>query len=107
MALGIQTATAFVKNPLARTTSNPSVNHKPEKRAKYPEDVMREVFGMGDSKGREDYGLRFPSIETVGLLDYEGAELLLIASRAGEAGLEDKLGVRRGQGIICTQQDGQ
>ena len=103
-ALGIQPAATFViqvKNPLAPTTSNQFVGRKPEQRAKYPEDVMKEVFGMGGSKGREDYGLRFSSVETAELLDYEGAELLLIASKAGEAGLEDKLGEGRGEGTFA------
>ena len=53
---------------------------------------MRDVFGMGGSKGREDYGLRFSSVETAELLDYEGAEVLLIASKAGKEGMEEKLG---------------
>lgn len=107
-ALGIQLAAAFiiqVKNPLAPTTSNQFVSRKPEKCAKYPEEIMREVFGMGGSKGREDYGLRFSSVETAGLLDYEGAELLLIASKAGEAGTAEKLGEGRGEGMICAQQN--
>jgi len=105
-ALGIQSAAAFViqvKNPLAPTTSNQVVGRKPETRAKYPEEIMKEVFGMGGSKGREDYGLKFSSIETTELLDYEGAELLLIASVAGEAGVEEKLGEGRGEGTACTQ----
>ena len=109
-ALGIQSAATFVlqvKNPLAPTTSNQFVGRKPEQRAKYPEDVMKEVFGMGGSKGREDYGLRFSSVETTELLDYEGAELLLIASKAGEAGVEDKLGEGRGEGTIFTRRDSQ
>ena len=109
-ALGIQPAAALViqvKNPLAPDTSNQFVGRKPEKRAKYPEEIMREVFGMGGSKGREDYGLRFSSVETAELLDYEGVELLLIASKAGEAGLAEKLGEGRGEGMICAQQNGQ
>lgn len=68
---------------------------------------MKEVFGMGGSKGREDYGLRFSSVETAELLDYEGAELLLIGSKAGQAGIEDKLGEERGEGMFFIQQDGQ
>ena len=109
-ALGIQPAATFViqvKNPLAPTTSSQFVGRKPEQRAKYPEDVMKEVFGTGGSKGREDYGLRFSSVETAELLDYEGAELLLIASKAGKAGLEDKLGEGRGEGTFYIQQDSQ
>ena len=68
---------------------------------------MKEVFGMGGSKGREDYGLRFSSVETAELLDYEGAELLLIGSKAGQAGIEDKLGEERGEGTVFIQQDSQ
>ena len=108
-ALGIQPAAAFVievKNPLAPTTSNQFVGRRPEERAKYPEDVMTDVFGMGGSKGREDYGLRFSSVETAELLDYEGAEVLLIASKAGKAGMEEKLGEGTGEGTVCIQQNG-
>lgn len=107
-ALGIQLAAAFVvqvKNPVAPTTSHQFVGRKSEKRAKYPEEIMREVFGLGGSKGREDYGLKFSSIETTELLDYEGAESLLIASGAGEAGMEEKLGDGKGEGTVCTQRD--
>jgi len=107
-ALGIEPAAAFViqvKNPLAPTTSNQFVGRAREARAKYPEDVMKDVFGMGGSKGREDYGLRFSSVGAVELLDYEGAELLLIASKAGKAGVEEKLGEGRGKGADCIQQD--
>lgn len=59
---------------------------------------MKEVFGKGGSKGREEYGLRFASCETMELLDYEGAQLLLIASRSGTEGLEESLGEGRGEG---------
>jgi hypothetical protein len=91
-----------VKNPLAPTTSNQFVGRRLEERAKYPEEVMKDVFGMGGSKGREDYGLKFSSVETAGLLDYEGAELLLIASKGG---IEEKLGEGGGEGTVCIQQD--
>lgn len=58
---------------------------------------MKNVFGMG-TRGREAYGLRFASCDTVELLNYEGVELLMIASRTGEEGLEQSLGEGRGEG---------
>ena len=42
--------------------------------------------------------MRFASVEREEMLDYEGAELLLIAARAGEEGLEKSLGEGRGKG---------
>ena len=59
---------------------------------------MKEVFGKGGSKGRESYGLRFAGVERIEMLDIEGAELLFIASRSGEEGLEISLGEGRGEG---------
>jgi len=64
---------------------------------------MHGVFGSSSEKGnqtrgRESYGLRFSSCETPEMLDFEGAQLLLIASREGEEGLEASLGEGRGTG---------
>ena len=59
---------------------------------------MTEVFGKGGGRGREDFGLRFSSVERKEMLDYEGVELLFIAARSGESGLEQSLGEGRGKG---------
>lgn len=61
----------------------------------YSPTIMDTVFGKG-SKGRQSYGLRFTSCSTTDLLDAEGAQLLLIAARQGEEGLETSLGEGRG-----------
>lgn len=101
-SLGIFSASSFilqVKNPLAPATGPQQAHSKP---AEYPDWIMSDVFGKpkgkGQSKGRESYGLRFASCETTELLDYKGAELLLIAARDGEEGLETSLGEGRGKG---------
>lgn len=96
-ALGITSASSFVvqvKNPLA-PAMNPQQSHA--KGAAYPDHIMDGVFGKG-SKGRESYGLRFASCETPEVLDYVGAQLLLIASKGGDEGLEASLGEGRGTG---------
>jgi len=58
---------------------------------------MHDIFGQGQ-RGRNSYGLRFVPCGTPELLDYRGAELLLIAAREGEEGLERSLGEGRGEG---------
>ncbi|KAG6810240.1 hypothetical protein H0H92_012762 [Tricholoma furcatifolium] len=99
--LGIAQAGSFilqVKNPLAPATAP---RQSRGKGAEYPEGIMSSVFGKeheGKTKGRESYGLRFAACETQELLDYRGAELLFIAARAGEEGLEESLGEGRGEG---------
>lgn len=98
-ALGLHQASSFVvqvKNPDAPNTAGQQVGGS--KKAQYPDEIMREVFGKGGSRGQEAYGLRFASVERKELLDYEGAELLLIAARSGEEGLETSLGEGRGEG---------
>ena len=109
-SLGIYSASSFIlqiKNPLAPATGPLQVHSKaPE----YPQWIMHDVFGSaskkGDpSKGRESYGLRFASCETPEMLDFEGAQLLLIASREGEEGLEASLGEGRGKGEISVVRD--
>ncbi|KAF8153751.1 hypothetical protein B0H34DRAFT_65395 [Crassisporium funariophilum] len=103
-SLGIYSASSFivqVKNPLAPATGPQQAHSKP---AEYPEWIMRSVFGAGAGKGhqtrgRESYGLRFASCETPELLDYQGAELLLIAAKDGEEGLESRLGEGRGTAL--------
>ncbi|KAF9451822.1 hypothetical protein P691DRAFT_300234 [Macrolepiota fuliginosa MF-IS2] len=103
--LGIATASSFVvqvKNPLAPATGPRRVSGKG---ASYPDWLMHAVFGTptdGETKqtrGREDYGLRFASCETPELLDYLHAQLLLIAARSGEEGLEESLGEGRGEAL--------
>ncbi|KAH9964205.1 hypothetical protein BC827DRAFT_1259717 [Russula dissimulans] len=53
-------------------------------RAKYPDWILDKISGRGRGKGREDCGLRFAPVEGIEFLEYEGAELLLIAARVGE-----------------------
>ncbi|KAL0579935.1 hypothetical protein V5O48_002106 [Marasmius crinis-equi] len=97
--LGIHIASSFilqVKNPLAPASFPRQAGASG---AEYPENIMESVFRKGGGKkGRESYGLRFASCETTELLDYEGAQLLLIAAREGEEGLETSLGDDRGHG---------
>ncbi|KAF4604991.1 hypothetical protein EYR40_003774 [Pleurotus pulmonarius] len=98
-ALGIQKASSFVlqvKNPLAPNTSG--VRTPSSKQVSYPNSIMKSVFGQG-TKGRESYGLRFVDCQTIELLEHEGAELLLIASRGGEEGVEASLGDGRGEAL--------
>ena len=82
-----------VKNPLAPST----VPGMHTKGAKYPEQVIKDVFGSGE-RGREGYGLRFTGCNVPELLDYEGAEIILIAAKEGSEGLEQGLGEGRGTG---------
>lgn len=104
-SLGIYSASSFIlqiKNPLAPATGPLQVHSKA---AEYPQWIMHDVFGSASkkgkqSRGRESYGLRFASCETPEMLDFEGAQLLLIASREGEEGLEASLGEGRGTGEI-------
>ncbi|KAL1748937.1 hypothetical protein HDZ31DRAFT_28585 [Schizophyllum fasciatum] len=103
--LGIHPANSFVvqvKNPLAPST-NPAMRN--QKGAEYPEDIMRDVFGKGGSKGRESYGLRFASCERPELLNYEGAQLLFIAARDGDDGLEASLGDGRGEALSKVEKE--
>src|SRR6266571_3779210 len=82
-SLGIFSASSFilqVKNPSAPANSPQQAHTKP---AEYPEWIMRDIFGKS-VRGRQPYGLRFVSCATPELLDYKGAELLLIAARQGE-----------------------
>lgn len=100
-ALGIHPASSFVlqvKNPLAPNTGGVRVGLPGGRRAKFPERIMKEVFGAAGGRGRESFGLRFASVEREEMLDHEGAELLLIAARAGEEGLDKSLGEGRGEG---------
>ncbi|TBU54882.1 hypothetical protein BD310DRAFT_961148 [Dichomitus squalens] len=101
-ALGIHQASSFVlqvKNPLAPPTGPVQVGLPKNRRADYPEEILRGVFGKGGQRGRESYGLRFASCERRELLDYEGTELLFIAARSGEDGLEKSLGEGRGHAL--------
>jgi hypothetical protein len=97
--LGIKKAAAYVmqvKNPLAPATI-PGMHTKG---APYPEGILKDVFGKGE-RGRESYGLRFTGCEVPELLDYKGAEVILIATKEGEEGLETSLGEGRGKGQSC------
>ena len=109
-ALGIHEASSFVvqvKNPVAPNTGSVRAGLPSSRTTEYPDYLMDDVFGCGKgdkhSRGREAYGLRFASIERKELLDYEGAELLFIAARSGEQGLETSLGEGRGEGACLTQ----
>lgn len=104
--LGISTASSFIvqiKNPLAPATGPQAPRGKG---ADYPEWLMHDVFGSvggGETepaRGREEYGLRFVSCETIELMDYTHAQLLMIAARPGEEGLEESLGEGRGEGQL-------
>jgi hypothetical protein len=101
-ALGIHPASSFilqVKNPDAPNTAGQNVGSS--KKAEFPPEIMKEVFGAGGGRGRESFGLRFATVERREMLDYENAELLLIAARSGDEGLEKSLGEGRGQGESC------
>lgn len=107
--LGISAASSFIvqiKNPLAPATGPQAPRGKG---ADYPEWLMHGVFGSAGAgetepaRGREEYGLRFASCETIGLMDYTHAQLLMIAARPGEEGLEETLGEGRGEGQLTTQ----
>jgi len=54
----------------------------------------------GNTKGRESYGLRFTSCETPELLDYVGAQLILIVSKVGMEGLAADIGEDRAKGEL-------
>ncbi|KAI0660640.1 hypothetical protein C8Q70DRAFT_976983 [Cubamyces menziesii] len=106
--LGIHKASSFVlqvKNPLAPPSGPAQVGLPKGKRAEYPEEIMTGVFGKGGHRGRESYGLRFASVERQELLDHEGAELLFIAARSGEQGLETSLGEGRGHALEEVEKD--
>lgn len=99
--LGIHPASSFVlqvKNPLAPPTGPGQVGLPKNRAANYPDDIMNGVFGRGGSRGRKEFGLRFASAERRQMLDFEGVELLFIAARSGEDGLEQSLGDGRGVG---------
>ncbi|KAJ7194855.1 hypothetical protein GGX14DRAFT_677983 [Mycena pura] len=96
-ALGIHRAGAFVlqvKNPetpgSGATTTAKAVS--------FPREIMHAVFGQG-RRGRDPRGLRFAPCAQPRMLDYAGVELLLVAVRAGEAGLEESLGDGRGDAL--------
>ncbi|KAG6333906.1 hypothetical protein ID866_5191 [Astraeus odoratus] len=97
--LGIHTASSFVlqvKNPEVEPTSSfgQRVGLSSGRRAKYPEGIMKYVFGKG-TRGIST-GLRFSPCNYSGLLDYQGTELLLIAARTGVEGSDESLGESRG-----------
>lgn len=101
LELGIHTASSFVlqvKNPEAEPTSfGQRVGLSAGRRANYPEGISKYVFEKG-TRGRS-YGLRFVPCKCIDLLDYEGAELLLIAARSGTEGTDQSLGESRGEAL--------
>ncbi|KAJ7165516.1 hypothetical protein C8R43DRAFT_878483, partial [Mycena crocata] len=97
-ALGIQRAAAFVlqvKNPQAPTSEGGASTTKD---VVYPPVIMDNVFGKG-TRGRDPAGLRFAPCSRPEMLDYVGTEMLLVAVRGGESGLEDSLGEGRGEAL--------
>ncbi|CAL1694134.1 unnamed protein product [Somion occarium] len=108
--LGIHEASSFVvqvKNPLAPTIGAIRAGLPSYRKVEFPDNIMKEVFGYNKeaehTRGREDYGLRFTSVERREMLDYEGVELLFIAAREGEEGLESSLGEGRGEALTETE----
>ncbi|KAJ7770353.1 hypothetical protein B0H14DRAFT_3116656 [Mycena olivaceomarginata] len=94
IALGIYRTGAFVlqvKNPEASGALS-------TKDVVYPPAIMDGVFGKG-TRGREPTGLRFAPCAKPQMLDYVGVELLLVAVRGGETGLEESLGEGRGEAL--------
>ena len=76
------------------------------KGADYPKHIMDSVFGKGGKKGRQGYGLRFAPCESTELLDYNGAQLLLISTgREGDEGLEVSLGEGRGKALANKENE--
>ncbi|KAF8560173.1 hypothetical protein OG21DRAFT_1502510, partial [Imleria badia] len=100
--LGIHTASSFVlqvKNPLADAPEyGQRAGLPPERRARYPDAILDHIFERG-SRGRHEYGLRFTTCRSIELLEYEGAELLMIGARAGVAGSDATLGEHRGEAL--------
>ncbi|KAJ7496530.1 hypothetical protein FB451DRAFT_1074549 [Mycena latifolia] len=97
-ALGIQRAAAFilqVKNPQAPASDSGASTTK---HVVYPPAIMKGVFGQG-SRGRDPTGLRFAPCVRPEMLDYKGVEVLLVAIRGGEEGLEQSLGDGRGKAL--------
>ncbi|KAI6153777.1 hypothetical protein BKA82DRAFT_2734211 [Pisolithus tinctorius] len=101
LELGIHTASSFVlqvKNPEAEPTSfGQRVGLPAGRRASYPEGILKYVFEK-ETRGRS-FGLRFTPCKCIDLLDYEGAELLLIAARSGTKGTDESLGENRGEAL--------
>ncbi|KAI0684748.1 hypothetical protein BC835DRAFT_1292293 [Cytidiella melzeri] len=101
-ALGIHQSSSFVlqvKNPGAPNSGRSNVGLPRGRKAQFPKHILHEVFGQGGGRGRESYGLPFASVERREMLDYECAELLLIAARSGEEGLKESLGEGRGNAL--------
>lgn len=105
--LRIYPASSFTlkaKNPFSPST-HPAVGNT--KVAEYPQHIMKNIFGEGGANSREDFSRDFASIESTQLLDYRDAQLLFIAARSGDEGLEKSLGDGRGQGMFpyCAHTD--
>ncbi|CCM03632.1 uncharacterized protein FIBRA_05776 [Fibroporia radiculosa] len=105
--LGLCPASSFVmqvKNPLAPPTGPGRVRLAKSRTVDYPDRIMHEVFGKGGRRGKENFGLRFASAERREMLEYEGVELLFIAARSGDEGLEESLGEGRGT-ALCEAEE--
>jgi hypothetical protein len=103
--LGIYKAASFVlqlRNPHATVTAGQRAVLSDKNKAEFPEEAMRDVFGVGEKGTDRTEGLRFASVNTAELLDYEGAELLFIAAHGDEDGVDQDLEESRGQGKTLT-----
>ncbi|KIJ54371.1 hypothetical protein M422DRAFT_775501 [Sphaerobolus stellatus SS14] len=79
-SLGIESQSSFliqVKNP--EQSSRPGVGLRSDKRAKYSEEAKEEAFGGVGGKGVE--AKKFSAANPVTLMDYQGAELLIIGDK--------------------------
>lgn len=99
--LGIYASASFtlqIRNPTAPATGGQRVGLSDKQKAVFPEEAMHAVFGVGEKGTDQSVGLRFASINTPELLDYEGAELIFIASHADDEGVDHDLEENRGAG---------
>jgi hypothetical protein len=99
--LGIYTSASFMlqlRNPKAPVTGGQRIGRGDKQKAEFPEEVMQAVFGVGEKGTDQSTGLRFASVNTAELLDYEGAELIFIAAHGDEEGVDKDLEEGRGQG---------
>jgi hypothetical protein len=107
-ALGIAAAASFVlqlRNPRAPATAGQRAGLSGEQKAEFPDEAMRAVFGVGEKGTDKDTGLRFASVNTAELLDFEGAELLFIAAHGDDEGVNQDLEGNRGEGkgrLLCS-----
>jgi len=94
--LGIYKSSSFVlqvKNPT--TSTPPQAGLDTNMKADYPKEIIKEDFGgAGDGKG-----LRFVPANPVKLLDFKGAELLLIGNKTE---IDEVLGTEAADDLITA-----